>query len=99
MLYGYRYRANQRLYKNLYVYSILGAQAQAKTGSLVPGTGLDAKREFLNILEASIYSPILYSEVPRFFTIRSLPAKCCCRRRSVPYGIRHEFAYRYVRGI
>ena len=82
-----------------YVYSILGAQAQAKTGSLVPGTGLDAKREFLNILEASIYSPILYSEVLRFFTIRSLQAKCCCRRRSVPYGFRHEFAYRYVRGI
>ena len=27
-----------------YVYAILGAQAQAKTGILKPGTGLDAKR-------------------------------------------------------
>ena len=27
-----------------YVYAILGAQAQAKTGIIVPGTGLDAKR-------------------------------------------------------
>ena len=26
-----------------YVYAILGAQAQAKTGILTPGTGLDAK--------------------------------------------------------
>ena len=41
-----------------YVYAVLGAQAQAKTWILVPGTGLDAKREFLNILEASIDSPV-----------------------------------------
>ena len=38
------------------VYAILGAQAQAKTGILVPGTVLAAKREFLNILNASIDS-------------------------------------------
>ena len=40
------------------VYAILEAQAQAKTGILVPGTVLAAKREFLNILDASIDSPV-----------------------------------------
>ena len=29
-----------------YVYAVLGAQAQAETGILTPGTGLDAKRYF-----------------------------------------------------
>ena len=42
----------------LYVYALLGAQAQAQTRFLVPGTGLEAKREFLNILEACIDSPV-----------------------------------------
>ena len=50
-----------------YVYAILGAQAQAKTGILTPGTGLDAKREFLNILEASIDSPVdLQDSIQRY---------------------------------
>ena len=66
--YGYRYRANQRLYTNVPLRHC-GAQAQAKTEFLIPGT---AKREFLNI---SLYrfsrkSPRFYSEVPRFFTIK-----------------------------
>ena len=29
-----------------YIYTVLGAHAQAKTGILTPGTGLDAKRDF-----------------------------------------------------
>ena len=50
-----------------YVYAILGAQAQAKTGMLTPGTGLDAKREFFYILEASIDSPVdLQDSIQRY---------------------------------
>ena len=50
-----------------YVYAVLGAQAQVKTRFLVPGTGLDAKREFLNMLEACIDSPVnLQDSVQRY---------------------------------
>ena len=52
-----------------YVYAILGAEAQAKTGILVPGrpTGLDAKRELLNMLEACINSPVnLQDSIQRY---------------------------------
>ena len=49
------------------VYAVLGAQAQAKTGILTPGTGLDAKREFVNILEASIDSRVeLQDSIQRY---------------------------------
>lgn len=41
-----------------YVYAILGAQAQTKTSLLTPGTGLDAQRQFVNIVEDCINSPV-----------------------------------------
>ena len=41
-----------------YVYAILGAQGQTKSSILASGTGADAQRQFLNIIEDSINSPI-----------------------------------------
>ena len=50
-----------------HVYAVLGAQAQAKTGILTLGTGLDAKRECLNILEACINFPVdLQDSIQRY---------------------------------
>ena len=50
-----------------YVYTILWVQAQAKTGILTLGTGLDAKREFFYILEACIDSPVnLQDSIKRY---------------------------------
>ena len=80
--YRYRYRTNQRLDLIVYVYTIFGAQAQAKTGILTLGMGLDAKRECLNILETLIDSPVDLQDsiqiiISRFFTIRSFSVKLC----------------------
>ena len=48
------------------VYAVLGAQAQDRI-SFTPDTGLDAKREFLYILEASIDSPVdLQDSIQRY---------------------------------
>ena len=41
-----------------FVYCVLGAQSQAKTGLLTLGSGLEAKRQFVNLLETSIDSPV-----------------------------------------
>ena len=50
-----------------YVYALLGAQAQTKTGILTVGTGLDAQRQFLNIVENCINSPVdLQSSIDRY---------------------------------
>ena len=41
-----------------YVWAILGTQAQARSNILKPGTGLDAQRQFLEIVKAAIDSPV-----------------------------------------
>ena len=50
-----------------YVYALLGAQAQTKTGILTVRTGLDAQRQFLNIVENCINFPAdLQSSIDRY---------------------------------
>ena len=41
-----------------YVWAILGAQAQARSNIMKPGTGLDAQRQFLENVKAAIDSPV-----------------------------------------
>ena len=50
-----------------FVYCILGAQTQTKTSFSTPGTSLDAKRQFLSILEDCINAPVdLQSSLNRY---------------------------------
>ena len=50
-----------------YVYAILGAQGQTKSSILASGTGIDARRQFLNIIEDCINAPTdLQSSINRY---------------------------------
>ena len=42
----------------MYVWAILGAQAQARSNIMKPRTGLDAQRQFLENVKAAIDSPV-----------------------------------------
>ena len=66
---GFTSHVSERINDSIrtYVYAVLGAQAQANTGILTLGTGLDAKRECLNILEALIDSSVdLQDSIQRY---------------------------------